>query len=49
MSKLYMDKTTGELLTKQEALTIWREEYDGDDPTNAVPFEEQFERMEVIV
>ena len=39
----YMDKTTGELLTYAEMRESWRNDYDGDDPTNPLHWSEQFE------
>ena len=45
----YMDNTTGELLTKKEALKIWCDEYDGDDPTNDLPFSEIFSKTDIRV
>ena len=42
---LYYDNR-GQLFTYQEAMEIFRNEYDGGDPSNAVPFEEYFTRIE---
>ena len=36
----------GRLFTYKEAMEIFRNEYDGGDPSNAVPFEEYFTRVE---
>lgn len=38
----YINADTGELLTQSEARKQWREDYDRDDPTNCIPFEEQY-------
>ena len=42
---LYYDNR-GQLFTYKEAMEIFRKEYDGGDPSNAVPFEEYFTRVE---
>lgn len=42
---LYYDNR-GQLFTYKEAMEIFRNEYDGGDPSNAVPFEEYFTRVE---
>ena len=42
---LYYDNR-GQLFTYQEAMEIFRNEYDGGDPSNAVPFEEYFTKIE---
>ena len=42
---LYCDDR-GRLFTYKEAMEIFRNEYDGGDPSNAVPFEEYFTRIE---
>ena len=42
---LYCDNR-GRLFTYKEAMEIFRNEYDGGDPSNAVPFEEYFTRIE---
>ena len=42
---LYCDNR-GQLFTYKEAMEIFRNEYDGGDPSNAVPFEEYFTRIE---
>lgn len=41
----FMNKETGEVLTYAQAVKQFREEYDGDDPTNAISFEEYFEEV----
>ena len=43
MEKHFINRETGELLTKAEALAEWKEEYDGGDPTNPIPFSEYYE------
>nr|DAR68894.1 MAG TPA: hypothetical protein [Caudoviricetes sp.] len=40
---MYMNLYTGELFTPEEAVRIFREEYDGDDDTNCIEFEDIFE------
>lgn len=42
---LYYDNR-GQLFTYKEAMEIFRNEYDGGDPSNAVPFEEYFTKIE---
>ena len=42
---LYYDNR-GQLFTYKEAMEIFRNEYDGGDPSNAVPFEDYFTRVE---
>ena len=42
---LYYDNR-GQLFTYKEAMEIFINEYDGGDPSNAVPFEEYFTRIE---
>lgn len=41
----FIDKSTGEMLSRQLMLSRYAEEYDGDDPTNAVGWEEYFEEV----
>lgn len=41
----YMNRQTGELLTRREMLRQFAEDYDGDDPTNAVGWNEYFEEV----
>lgn len=43
--KNFINRDTGEALTEEEARTQWREEYDGDDPTNILTFEEQYKKL----
>ena len=38
--KYFINCDTGEALTEEEARIQWRDEYDGDDPTNILTFEE---------
>lgn len=38
----YLNRDTQELLTEAAAKKQWRDEYDGDDPTNLLRFEEQY-------
>ena len=38
----YMNRYTGELLTYKEMMTQWREELDGDDDTNLIPYTEHY-------
>ena len=42
---LYCDNR-GQLFTYREAMEIFKNEYDGEDPFNAVHFEEYFTRVE---
>ena len=41
-ARTYKNRDTGEILNEIEAKKQWREEYDGDDPTNPARFEEQY-------
>lgn len=41
---MYINVDTGELLTKEEAIEQWRDEYDGGDDTNGLEFSEQYIR-----
>ncbi len=43
--KLYVDLSTGEVVTRSEMLELFAEMFDGDDPTNALGWQEYF--MEV--
>lgn len=40
--RMYKNRDTGEMLNEIEAKKQWHKEYDGDDPTNPVRFEEQY-------
>ena len=46
--KLYQNKDTGELLSYEEMLKQWAEEYDGDDPSNGLGWAEQYEELTQI-
>ena len=37
---MYINRETGELLTRREMLKQFAEDYDGNDPTNAVSWAE---------
>ena len=43
--KYFINQDTGEALTEEEARIQWREEYDGDEPTNILTFEEQYKKL----
>ena len=43
----FMNRETGELLTRPEMIQQFREEYDGDDPTNCVSWDEYFKEVEL--
>lgn len=45
----FMNRETGEVLNYKEARAQFREEYDGDDPTNIITFEEIFKAIELEV
>ena len=45
-TQYYMNVDTGELLTYEEMREQWREEYDGEDPTNCRRISEQYEEVE---
>lgn len=36
---------TGEILTEEEARAEWRDLYDGEDPTNALDFRDQYRKV----
>ena len=40
----YINLETGEVLTRAEMLKQFREEYDGDDPTNGLSWDEYYIR-----
>lgn len=42
--KYFINCDTGEALT-EEARIQWRDEYDGDEPTNILTFEEQYKKL----
>lgn len=46
MVALFMNRETGEVLTYTKARKQWREEYDGGDPLNAIPFSEYYAFLE---
>ncbi len=41
--RMYKNRDTGEMMKEIEAKKQWREEYDGDDPTNPARSEDQYE------
>ena len=41
----YVNRETGEMVSRQTMLAQFREEYDGDDPTNGIGYEEYFEEV----
>ena len=41
----YMNRQTGELLTRKDMLAQWEEEYDGNDPTNLLSYQEVYEKV----
>lgn len=41
----YINRDTGETVTEEEARTFWRAEYDADDPTNILTFEDQYKKL----
>ena len=45
MYKYYMNLETGEVLMPDEMLAQYAEEYDGNDPTNALPISEYYETV----
>lgn len=44
---MYINRETGELLTRREMLKQFAEDYDGNDPTNAVSWAEYFEEVQL--
>lgn len=45
--KCFMNRITGELLTREEMKIQFREEYDGGDPTNGVSWDEYYKEVEL--
>lgn len=43
---LYMNKETGEVLTYKQMVKQFEEEYDGNDPCNALSYDEYYEEIE---
>ncbi len=43
---LYQNNETGEVLTREEMLAQFAEEYDGDDPTNGMDASEYYTEVE---
>ena len=43
---LYMNKETGEVLTYNQMLKQFEEEYDGNDPTNCISYDEYYEEAQ---
>lgn len=43
----FMNRETGELLTRAEMMTQFRDEYDGDDPTNPLSWDEYYKEVEL--
>ena len=43
--KYFINCDTGEALTEEEARIQWRDEYDGDEPTNILTFEKQYKKL----
>lgn len=41
----YMNIETGELLSKTDMLSQFKTEYDGDDPTNCLGWDEYYEEV----
>ncbi len=41
----YVNKETGEMLSRQAMLAQFIEEYDGDDPTNMLSWDEYYEEV----
>ena len=44
---MYINRETGELLTRREMLKQFAEDYDGNDLTNAVSWAEYFEEVQL--
>lgn len=42
---MYVNMATAEVMTEKELRDIFREQYDGDDPTNAITFDEWLNGM----
>ena len=43
---LYMNKETGEVLTYNQMLKQFEEEYDGNDSTNCISYDEYYEEVQ---
>ena len=43
---LYINKETGELLTYNQMLKQFEEEYDGNDQTNCIDYDEYYEEVQ---
>lgn len=43
--RFYKNRDTGQILKEPDARVQWREEYDGDDPTSAVRFFDQYSEL----
>ena len=41
----YMNIETGDLLSRNDMLSQFKTEYDGDDPTNSVGWDEYYEEV----
>ncbi len=44
---MYINHETGELLTRREMMKQFAEDYDGNDPANAVSWAEYFEEVQL--
>lgn len=43
---VYVNRETGEMVSQQRMLYVYKTEYDGDDPSNAVGWDEYFEEVQ---
>ena len=42
MRRIYMNRDTGELMPYENMISEWRNEYDGDDPTNILSRDDMY-------
>lgn len=45
--RYFVNRDTGELLTRSEMMAQFRDEYDGDDPTNCVSWDEYYREVDL--
>lgn len=45
--RYFMNRETGELLTRSEMMAQFQDDYDGGDPTNAVSWDEYYKEVEL--
>ena len=45
--QMYINRETGELLTRREMLKQFADDYDGNDPTETMSWAEYFEEVQI--